>query len=62
MRCSRCDKEMQPGIALAQTFTAGSKDFTSDAYAVTFSAGGPGKIIECAKCQSCGYSVTKQEQ
>lgn len=59
MRCRRCDKEMKPGAALVQTFTAGEKDFASDASAITFSAGGPGRLVDCQKCPSCGHSVSR---
>ena len=34
------------------------KDFDSDVSATTFSAGGPGKLIDCIKCVECGWSTT----
>lgn len=54
MKCHKCDVEMQRGKALQQTFTGGSPDMGS---VVTFSAGGPGKMVACLKCPSCGHSV-----
>lgn len=55
--CRRCQAQMQAGIALAQTYTAGTPDFPGDTHATTFSAGGPGEIIEVMKCTACGWSV-----
>ena len=59
MDCRKCGAQMHEGKATQQTFVAGIKDFPSDDYASTYSAGGAGVIIECMKCPSCGYSVTK---
>lgn len=56
--CRRCGGEMQPGIAMGQTYTAGAPDFPADREGVTMSAGGPGVVIEARKCASCGHSVT----
>lgn len=56
--CRRCNVEMRLGTALAQTFTAGMPDFPGDTHAVTFSAGGPGKVVPCWKCPECGRSIT----
>lgn len=55
--CRKCGAEMQPGKALAQTFTGGSPDLGGEV--MTFSAGGPGKLIDCWKCPACGWSVSK---
>lgn len=49
---------MRPGIATGQTYRGGLPDFPGDKHASTFSAGGPGKVINCRKCQDCGWSVT----
>lgn len=57
-KCRRCDAEMTSGVAIEQTYVSGSPDFPSDAHAVTFSAGGPGRLIACWKCPSCGFSAT----
>lgn len=57
-RCRKCGGMMADGIATGQTYTGGSLDFPGDAGPVTFSAGGPGEIIECRKCKQCGWSVT----
>lgn len=56
--CRRCGGEMQPGIAMGQTYTAGALDFPGDREGVTMSAGGPGVVIEARKCRTCGHSVT----
>lgn len=56
--CHRCGVEMINGFAIEQTYAGGSPDFPSDTHAVTFSAGGPGRLIPCWKCPSCGFSVT----
>lgn len=61
MRCRKCDVEMRPGHALAQTFVGGMPDFPGDTHATTFSAGGPGTMIDCWKCPECGRSVTKEQ-
>ncbi len=49
---------MAEGQALSQTFT-GSPDFPGDEHASTLSPGGPGQMIDCMKCQDCGWSVTE---
>ena len=46
---------MKPGIALEQTYT-GSPDFPGGKV-VTMSPGGPGRLVECMKCEKCGWSV-----
>ena len=57
-RCRKCGGEMKPSKATDQTFTGGTPDFPGDTHAATLSAGGPGKMIDCMKCESCGWSVT----
>jgi len=54
-RCNRCGGEMRPGQAIAQTF-AGSPDLGGEV--CTMSQGGTGKLIECSKCTSYGWSVS----
>lgn len=56
--CRKCGTEMQPGKALAQTFAEGIPDFPGEDTIRTFSAGGPGAMIDCMKCPKCGQSVT----
>lgn len=56
MICRKCKTEMVPGIATAQTYVGGMPDFPGDKHASTFSAGGPGKVIDCWKCPDCGHS------
>ena len=53
--CRRCGGQMKPGIALEQTYT-GSTDFPGGEV-VTMSPGGPGRLVECMKCEKCGWSV-----
>jgi len=57
-KCHRCDVEMTSGVAIEQTYVCGSPDFPGDTHVVTVSAGGPGRLIGCWKCSSCGFSVT----
>ena len=59
--CRKCGGTMQPGHALAQTCTSGAPDdLGGDAQ--TMSAGGPGALIDCRKCEDCGWSVTPAPQ
>jgi hypothetical protein len=62
MICRKCNVEMQPGVALGQTFVGGMPDFPGEAHSTTFSPGGPGKMIDCLKCPKCGRSVTRKEE
>ncbi len=55
--CPRCGGGMKPGVAIAQTYT-GSEDFPGGGV-VTMSPGGPGRMTECMKCESCGHSMEK---
>lgn len=48
---------MKPGKALAQTIVGGMPDFDGDTHSSTFSVGGPGKLVECLKCEKCGWST-----
>lgn len=57
--CKRCGGLMSPSVAMQQTFTSGSPDFPGDLTGITLSPGGPGKLIECLKCDKCGWSVTQ---
>lgn len=56
LTCKKCGGDMQPGQAIAQTFT-GSPDFIGGEVC-TVSPGGPGKLVECSKCPECGWSTT----
>ena len=58
MNCKHCNGEMKPGKAIENTFT-GMPDFPGDKHVVTLSPGGPGKLIDCLKCVSCGWSMTE---
>jgi hypothetical protein len=57
-KCPRpkCNGDMLPGVAIGQTFT-GIADFPG-CKVVTVSQGGPGKIVQCLKCNACGHSVS----
>lgn len=56
--CRHCQSHMQRGLFTEQTFVGGMPDFPGDTIASTFSAGGPGRLVECWKCPECGWSVT----
>lgn len=56
MICTKCGGQMKPSKAIAQTFT-GTPEWEG-AEVVTMSAGGPGKLIDCLKCEKCGHSVS----
>lgn len=56
-KCPRidCGGEMRPGIALQNTYR-GVPDFAGHEV-VTVSPGGAGELIQCLKCDKCGYSI-----
>lgn len=60
-RCQKCGGQMRPGVAMAQTFVGGVPDFAGDDHVSTFSAGGPGALTDCMKCEACGWSVAGRE-
>jgi hypothetical protein len=47
---------MKPSKAIAQTY-GGSPDFAGGPV-VTMSPEGPGRLIDCLKCERCGHSIT----
>ena len=55
--CKKCGGTMKPGKAIAQTWT-GIPDFPGDKHCVTISPDGSGKLIDCVKCEKCGWSLT----
>jgi hypothetical protein len=57
LKCKKCNGDMREGKVIAQTVT-GAPDFVGDKHAVTMSYGGPGVLIDCLKCGTCGWSVT----
>ena len=59
--CRKCRTPMAPGKAIEQTYVGGTPDFPGDKHATTFSAGGPGVLIDVMKCPKCGWSVTAGE-
>ena len=54
--CRKCGGQMKPGKAIQQTYT-GTPDFPNGAV-VTLSAAGPGRLVDCDKCEKCGHSVS----
>lgn len=52
--CPRCRGEMLPGIALETTWVGSPDDLGGDL--MTMNPGGPGRMVDCVKCQSCGFS------
>ena len=57
--CKKCAGQMKAGLAIEQTFKAGLPDFPgSDTRGITISPGGPGNLVQCLKCEVCGWSVT----
>lgn len=56
-KCRKCAGQMRDGKAISQTFT-GTPDF-SNGEVVTLSPGGSGKMVDCMKCEDCGWSVPK---
>lgn len=62
LRCRFCGSTMRPGKAMVSTWIGGMPDLPGDTHSVTFSPGGPGRMIDCLKCPKCGYSVTVGEQ
>lgn len=56
MKCRRCGGKMKPSKAIEQTWR-GSADFPG-MEVVTMSPGGPGRLVDCLKCECCGHSVT----
>lgn len=51
--CCKCGGMMKPGLAMGQTFSCSREG--------TCSPAGPGKIVPCAKCSECGWSVSVGE-
>jgi hypothetical protein len=48
--CRKCGGPMKPGKAMGQTLDCGDEG--------TCSPAGPGVVIDCMKCERCGWSVT----
>jgi hypothetical protein len=58
--CRKCGASMKPGKAL-EDIMSGIPDFPGHEV-MTVSPSGRGKLIDCMKCEKCGYSVTKDTQ
>lgn len=52
---------MKDGQATAQTIVPGTPDFPGDEVR-TFTAGGPGALVPCRKCEDCGWSVWAKKE
>ena len=64
MKCKKqnCNGTMRPGKAVQETLVGRLLDFPGDTYPVTLSTGGAGKLIDCLKCDECGYSITRSKE
>jgi len=58
----KCNGNMKKSKALIETFVGGMLDFPNDKYPVTVHAGGSGKLVDCWKCEKCGYSIRYYEE
>lgn len=56
--CRECGGTMMAGKGLLPTIIGGTPDFPCEDYPTTFSVGGPGELVDCLKCEKCGWSVT----
>lgn len=52
--CRRCGGAMKPGKAIPEAFAAGNEGTISEAT----HAGGAAPMVDCMKCEACGWSVT----
>lgn len=59
-RCTQrnCYGIMKHGKAIKETVASGIPDFLDDDEEITMSVGGPGRLIDCWKCDRCGHSET----
>lgn len=55
MDCPKCRVELKPGKAIEQTWT-GEPEWPG-CEVLTLSPGGTGKLTDCLKCPTCGYSA-----
>jgi len=55
--CKKCGTQMQRGVAVGET-RGGVSDFPGGEIVTTY-PGGPGRLIDCYKCPSCGWSMTR---
>lgn len=63
-KCKKCGGAMKASKAIQNTVVA-SPDFPGDTgkeRGCTLNYGGPGKLIDCLKCEKCGWSVTTARQ
>ena len=57
--CPRCGGAMKPSQALATTW-AGEPEWPGDTL-YSMSPSGPGRLIDCLKCELCGHSTPRRE-
>lgn len=50
VHCKKCGGVMRPGLAMGQTW--------HDSGEGTLNPTGPGRVIACLKCETCGWSIT----
>lgn len=58
-KCKKCGGTMNPGKAIEQTWV-GTPEWPGEWRGVTMSPGGSGKLIDCMKCEKCGWSITSK--
>ena len=54
MTCPKCGGKLKEGQALLDIMT-GTPDFPGDDYVCTVSPSGKAKLVDCWKCETCGY-------
>ena len=59
--CKKCGGAMKPGKAIAQTWV-GTPEWPGEWRGATMSPGGTGKLIDCMKCEACGWSITSNDK
>lgn len=57
-QCKKCDSEMKEGKALIDNLD-GMPDFIGDDHVYTVSPDGTAELVDCLKCEKCGWSMTK---
>lgn len=60
MICTKCGGEMKPSKAIAQTIVGDPEWQDSDV--ATKHYGGPGVLIDCLKCEKCGFSMMDEKK
>lgn len=58
-KCRHCGGAMRPDGEALEDILNGIPDFPGDKQGVTVSPSGKAKLVECSKCEKCGWSVNK---